>query len=319
MSGPKDPPEDRPKPPDDEDLNKLLATATHEELMEKALAGAETATAEVIPFERPGGPAPPDAGNPPDAPPDTADGGGLDRERLRRGELPPNCPVFPIGRNGDWYHYIDAASQYKPIHIDKLTWKRILDLFAGHTDVLNHYWPRRGREGEPHPYKWDHEEALMSLMNAAARRPLWDPEDAVRGAGGWRGPDGELIFHTGDTLWIASASVPGKVWQHPPGPVGEHIYPAAPPLPGPAVASIDTLAAGRELFETFQSWNWVRPALDPVLMLGWVGAAFLGGALPWRPMVWITGDAATGKSTIHSVTAALFSKRCAWPTFLYIR
>ncbi len=310
MSGPKDPPEDRPEPPGDGDLNDLLNTGTSEEDIARVLKRRAAAKpAKVIPFERPGAPAPPDADTPPDAPPDTADGGGLDRKRLRRGELPPNCPVFPIGRNGDVYHFIDAASQYKPIHIDKLTPKRVMDLFVGHADVLNHYWPRRDKDGHPHPFKWDYDEALTSLTNACGRRPLWDPDDAVRGPGGWRGPDGELILHTGDTLWIASASVPGKIGQQPPGPVGACIYPSSPALAGPAVATIDTLAAGRALFETFQSWNWARPALDPVLMLGWVGGAFLGGALAWRPMVWITGDASTGKSTIHNVTAALFTDR----------
>ena len=302
---------DDSKPPGKgEDVDDLLNTGTSAEIMKRALKRRVAAQpAEVIPLHPAGAPAPPDADTPPDAPPDKADGGGLDRKRLRRGELPPNCPVHVIGRNGDIYHFIDAASQYKAIHIDKLNPKRLADLFAGHTDVLNHYWPRRDKEGDPHPFKWDYDEAFTSIVNAAARRPLWDPDDAVRGPGGWRGPDGELIFHTGDTLWVASASVPGKIGQQPAGEVGEHIYPAAPALPGPAVPSIETLAAGRELFETFQTWNWARPALDPVLMLGWVGGAFLGGALPWRPMVWITGDASTGKSTIHNVTAAVFTPR----------
>ncbi len=49
-----------------------------------------------------------------------------------------------------------------------------------------------------------------------------------------------------------------------------------------------------------------RPQVDAQLLLGWVCAGLLGGALDWRPLVWITGDKATGKSTLHQVLHAVF-------------
>jgi phage/plasmid-associated DNA primase len=42
-----------------------------------------------------------------------------------------------------------------------------------------------------------------------------------------------------------------------------------------------------------------------VLLLGWIGAAFLGGALPWRPAGYLTGEAATGKSTLQALIKGL--------------
>ena len=54
-----------------------------------------------------------------------------------------------------------------------------------------------------------------------------------------------------------------------------------------------------------RKWNWARPQVDPVLMLGWIGVAFLSGALPWRPAVFVTGDKATGKSTLQRVVKAI--------------
>jgi predicted ATPase len=33
-------------------------------------------------------------------------------------------------------------------------------------------------------------------------------------------------------------------------------------------------------------------------VLGWIAAATIGGALDWRPSLWITGDLSTGKSTL---------------------
>jgi hypothetical protein len=39
--------------------------------------------------------------------------------------------------------------------------------------------------------------------------------------------------------------------------------------------------------------------LDPRFVLGAVGGSLLGGWLPWRPNVWITGGKGTGKSTLN--------------------
>ena len=35
-------------------------------------------------------------------------------------------------------------------------------------------------------------------------------------------------------------------------------------------------------------------------MLGWLAAGKLGGALDWRPLIWVTGGSNTGKSTLLS-------------------
>jgi hypothetical protein len=37
-----------------------------------------------------------------------------------------------------------------------------------------------------------------------------------------------------------------------------------------------------------RKWNWTRPTIDPVLLLGWIGVAYLGGALDWRSAVLLT-------------------------------
>ncbi|WP_163571449.1 hypothetical protein, partial [Klebsiella pneumoniae] len=56
-----------------------------------------------------------------------------------------------------------------------------------------------------------------------------------------------------------------------------------------------------DLIAAFQSWKWERPLLDPILLLGWIGAAFLGAALDWRPALFITGDYGQGKSTLQAI------------------
>jgi hypothetical protein len=76
------------------------------------------------------------------------------------------------------------------------------------------------------------------------------------------------------------------------------VYPAAMPLPRPWPRSVPPVAAIR-VAELLRTWNWKRPALDPVLLLGAIGQGYIGGALPWRSNVWITGGRGTGKSALN--------------------
>ena len=78
-----------------------------------------------------------------------------------------------------------------------------------------------------------------------------------------------------------------------PGEIGDYVYTRRPPLERPWMRSID-LADDPALvvLPLLRKWNWGRPEVDPVLMLGWIGVAFLSGALPWRPAVFVTGDVA---------------------------
>src|SRR5690606_22632710 len=41
-------------------------------------------------------------------------------------------------------------------------------------------------------------------------------------------------------------------------------------------------------------------------LLGWIGSSLLGGALDVRPIVFTTGGAGVGKSTLHNIIRALF-------------
>ena len=57
--------------------------------------------------------------------------------------------------------------------------------------------------------------------------------------------------------------------------------------------------AGELLHALFTCWRFARPMVDPMLLLGWNAAAVYGGALDYRPLVWLTGDKATGKSALQ--------------------
>jgi hypothetical protein len=55
-----------------------------------------------------------------------------------------------------------------------------------------------------------------------------------------------------------------------------------------------------------RAWNWFRELEDPMLALGWIGCAMVGGALHWRPHAWVTGGTGTGKSTLQLLLRSVF-------------
>ena len=254
------------------------------------------------------------AAEPGDTPRPASSGGGgsvaKDQPRRRRhGGLPDGCPVTPLGINGDWCYYLDESQQLREIKGEKHSRLAVQSLFGNDIGFLYDTWPRKNADGDI--VGWRPEKAAEALMGAAAGLRVWDVFGRVRGAGGWLGPDGELVFHCGDGLIVGAPpteSEAGDLKPHPlatlqPGQIGHYVYPAAAAIPRPS----DTLALGgqhgpaRTLLSALETWNWLRGEVDAVLLLGWIGAAMLGGALTWRPLVWITGDRATGKSTLQAL------------------
>jgi hypothetical protein len=53
---------------------------------------------------------------------------------------------------------------------------------------------------------------------------------------------------------------------------------------------------------------WAARCVDPVLLLGWIGVAYLGGALDWRSAVLLLGDKGTGKSTLQDGLKLIFGE-----------
>lgn len=204
-------------------------------------------------------------------------------------QLPATCPVTPLGKGPGVCYYLDASRQLIALKAKDHSRLGIQDLFGARNFVLPDFWPRRNKEGDV--IGFDADKAARDLMADAARAGVWSPLEKVRGPGAWRLGDGGLALHCGDVVFAGGRS-------HPPGMIGRHVYPAAEPLPRPANerAGAD---AGAALFQLLRTWNWRRPDVDPLLMLGWIVAAMAGGALKWRPVVWVTGGAGTGKSTLH--------------------
>ncbi len=219
--------------------------------------------------------------------------------------LPANCPVIPLGVDNDEYFFLDTIGQLRIFAANTFSQKTITSLFMGRHFFLYWAWPRFKAvgDGEFEVSGWRAELATEDLMMACARKGPWNAIDAMRGRGAWRGPDGELIVHCGNSL-IANGKRLGL------GESGGAVYATRPPLPRPWPQPIDPEREGPavSLLTLLRTWNWRRPEIDPLLFLGWIVAAFLGGALGWRPIIFITGDKATGKSTLQLLLKSVMGK-----------
>ena len=211
--------------------------------------------------------------------------------------LPPDCPVWPLGVDGDYYWLIDTIGQLRCVKDTQFNRAKIQSLFAGRINYLFWAYPRKDKDG--HVTSWRPERVGEDLVSAAALQGPWDSVEKVRGRGAWLARDGSLVYHCGEHLYIN-----GK--RDDIGELGGHVYPTRPAIPAPwpkKVSNKDNPA--RPIMKLFRRFEWVRAEVDPVLLLGQVCTAFVGGALPWRPPAFITGDKATGKSTLQAIYKAL--------------
>lgn len=215
--------------------------------------------------------------------------------------LPPGCPVRPLGLMGDVRFYLDAAGQLVQLPAGRHIRTEILGMFGDKFEFvyMQDGWVRRNAEGSV--TGWRPEVVGEELIKACGRAGVWDAAKKTRGRGAWLGDDGELIVHTGDAVLIFEANAsPWELRQsHPPGLFGGYVYPTGDRAGTPAEVDDPSVDPGDALMQLLETWNWRRGDLDAMLMLGWISAAMIGGALKWRPAVWLTGSRGTGKSTLQ--------------------
>lgn len=211
--------------------------------------------------------------------------------------LPPGCPVLPLGTEDGVYFFLDTIGQMRALKGGELGQAGINELFMGRHWWLYWAFPKKNSEGTV--TSWRPEKAREALMAACARKGPWNSADRVRGRGTWRGRDGRLILHCGDRLFSARG-------EEPLGELEGMVYPTRPPIARPWPNTLEgKRGPAAKLLPHFQTWQWVRPKLDPVLLIGQIGVGLLGGSLDWRPAGFILGDKATGKSSLQRDLKAL--------------
>jgi putative DNA primase/helicase len=146
---------------------------------------------------------------------------------------------------------------------------------------LQETFPGRGAGG------FDALVAADFLRRLATSRGPFD-RSQVRGRGVCK-VNNELVYHAGDRIFTGGVARP-----LPEGAGG--IYLQAPALPVPADTTASS-AEGAAILKLADGFGW-EDQTSGILLAGWCALAPFSGALGWRPHIWITGGAGSGKSTV---------------------
>ena len=136
--------------------------------------------------------------------------------------------------------------------------------------------------------KIDTKAAAEFIIRTADRRGIYDPSK-VRGRGAWI-DDGRFVFHHGDYLTVNGQ--PTDVTKI----ASRYVYELDRSLPPPASIPM-TSEEGEHLLQLAEMFRWKSPS-SAALLAGWVALAPVCGALRWRPHVWLSGGAGSGKTTV---------------------
>jgi putative DNA primase/helicase len=130
---------------------------------------------------------------------------------------------------------------------------------------------------------------VNNLIQECHSKGLFIPELYTRGRGAWI-DDKNLVFHFGDHLNVNGERVEIEDFD------SKYVYECSSALLAPEGKAL-TDNEGKELLDIALSFRW-KQSSSALLLAGYIALAPLCGVLRWRPHVWITGGAGSGKSTI---------------------
>ena len=193
--------------------------------------------------------------------------------------------IRPLGHNrGTYYFFPTAAGQIVALRATDLGRMQNLHMLADRAFWENAYSPD-GKTPDSNITAF----ASNHLQAACHRKGIFQPEN-VRGIGAWM-DNGQPVINCGDAIVTMDG-----VSKHPAQFEGEAVYEA-----GPRVIDMNheplKNAEAAKLREICRRFTWKKSQYAD-LLAGWLVIAPIGGALKWRPHIWITGRAESGKTTV---------------------
>lgn len=210
-----------------------------------------------------------------------------DSNKSARIDKPLNNYYRLLGQvKNDYAFYNFRSGQIIFRSCEKITKKFLLSLSNGNAK----YWiDLYGFTNEKEERRIDWDTAAGGLMAECHYIGQFDI-DRIRGTGCWI--DGShIVFNSGEFLYIESTKYEITDFE------SYFLYVKSPPI----IRRMDTGLDETELDQLLELCNmfaWEYP-VSGNLLAGWLMVAPICGALPWRPHIYITGMAGTGKSTIH--------------------
>jgi hypothetical protein len=205
-------------------------------------------------------------------------------------------PITPLGRLDGVCHFLDVAGEKRTLSARQLgTRTELLMLFGGSDLWLRAQFPKRITTdvGEQIVVDFKIADAAAALQRACFKAGLFGEHIQIRQPGVWRDADGAPVVHCGDQVMLGNAWNLAGVRQ------GSQIWAAAPATPRFGIACPAEIARHLQT-ELANLWRW-RDGGAPTAILGLIGNAYFGAALDWRPAAFVTGETASGKSSLLDV------------------
>lgn len=183
------------------------------------------------------------------------------------------------GNTATHHFYSDGSKTVISLSASAMTKSNLLEL------APMSYWetnyPKKGG--------FEADAAMNYLIGASQRKGIFS-DKYVRGRGVWIEDDKTVVIHNGHELVVNGKRMPLTQY------VSKYIYECSEPLglhSGNALQSQDAA----KLMDVLRLLNWERD-INAYLLAGWCVIAPICGALSWRPHIWLTGAAGTGKSWV---------------------
>lgn len=199
-------------------------------------------------------------------------------------EVPDAAPFTCLGFDADAYYYQPGSTgQVMRLSRASHTGTNLVAL-AGLP-----YWEAIHPGGRAGGVNWT--AAASSLFARQAAVGVYSP-DRIRGRGAWW-DDGRAVLHLGDQLIINGT--PQSVRNGVPG--SDYVYQRLSRLRGATGAAELSDDGAFEILDLASRFLWEMPA-SGLLLAGWTTLAPICGALDWRPHIWLTAGAGSGKSEV---------------------
>lgn len=143
--------------------------------------------------------------------------------------------------------------------------------------------------------RFDVKGAQEAIFRTAQAMGIYDTS-RMRGRGAWI-DQGRVVYHHGNELSVDGEATPVTKIK------SDYVYELANAMQRPADRML-TSDEGLEIINLIKMFRWSTPG-SSLLFAGWIALAPVCGAIPWRPHLWITGGAGSGKSSLAKLAHSL--------------
>ena len=196
---------------------------------------------------------------------------------------PDTAPFKALGYNKGSFYFLTTRGQ----QVLEMTGRSLRDKGSLFQLAPMQHWEltypsKRGFSGQ------SIDQAANALVQTCYQIGVYNP-DRLRGRGAWW-DEQRVVLHCGDRLVVDGQETGVSDLS------SRYIYEASPHIRPPALTPLSD-EKSLWIFHIASHFCWEK-SLSGILLAGFVALARAGGALQWRPHIWLTGPRGCGKSEV---------------------